>query len=297
MKTQTIEIKKIVPDKDQPRKFFPADKLAILKTSIKQYGIKQPLTVEDNGNGTYRLVNGERRYRAAMELKLKELPCIIEAPMDDITRLITQFHIQDEHEDWTPSEKANAIHKMAEDFKINSLEVCRLLNIDSRTAAKYMAFAKIIDKKSFNDNEIPITFAENIISVKAAARKSYLKNLGKDLTRQDEKDIEASIIVMIKSGSVHEKYDLVKVKDAVTQDVKSVQRLIDGSATSAEEIFRTSNAKGAYNLRNTLNSARYFCAHGANLIKEDSIKPDSSQMDIIKRVKKMAESLINEYSE
>ncbi len=71
-----LPISKVEPDKGQPRKNFDDEKMEELKQSIKEHGIFQPLIVQDKGD-YYEIVAGERRWRAAMDLGLKEVPVII----------------------------------------------------------------------------------------------------------------------------------------------------------------------------------------------------------------------------
>ena len=71
-----IGVNLIAPNPNQPRKVFEEDGILKLADSIRQFGIIQPLTVRKTGE-TYELVAGERRLRAAKELGLKEVPCVI----------------------------------------------------------------------------------------------------------------------------------------------------------------------------------------------------------------------------
>ena len=71
-----ISVNKIVPNPNQPRKAFSEDSIIKLADSIRQFGIIQPLTVRQNGE-MFELVAGERRLRAAKELNLTSVPCII----------------------------------------------------------------------------------------------------------------------------------------------------------------------------------------------------------------------------
>lgn len=71
-----VKTGKIEPNKDQPRKSFDEDSLLELAESLKQYGMLQPLLVQDKKN-YYEIVAGERRWRAAKLAGLKEVPVII----------------------------------------------------------------------------------------------------------------------------------------------------------------------------------------------------------------------------
>ena len=71
-----IKITEIEPNKEQPRKRFDEDSLLELSESIKQFGIVQPLIIQKKGK-RYEIIAGERRWRAAMKVGLKEVPAII----------------------------------------------------------------------------------------------------------------------------------------------------------------------------------------------------------------------------
>jgi ParB family transcriptional regulator, chromosome partitioning protein len=73
----SIPLDKISLPPNQPRRYFDSEALKQLTESIKQHGILQPLLVRQFGKGKHELVAGERRYRAALEIGLKEVPVVI----------------------------------------------------------------------------------------------------------------------------------------------------------------------------------------------------------------------------
>ncbi len=74
-----IPIRKIIPDPNQPRKSFVDSSLKEMALSISQYGVQQPIVVEyDKDADQYRIVSGERRYRASRIAGIEELPGIIQ---------------------------------------------------------------------------------------------------------------------------------------------------------------------------------------------------------------------------
>lgn len=75
-KVQTIDIDKIHPNPDQPRKNFDKESIEELSNSIKAHGIIQPIITVEDSEG-YMIIAGERRWRAAKNINLKEVPCII----------------------------------------------------------------------------------------------------------------------------------------------------------------------------------------------------------------------------
>lgn len=75
-KIQILSIDKIYPNPNQPRKYFEESSMSDLANSIKAHGIIQPLIVSENEKG-YMIIAGERRWRAAKSIDLKEVPCIV----------------------------------------------------------------------------------------------------------------------------------------------------------------------------------------------------------------------------
>lgn len=72
-----IAVSRIHPDPEQPRRSFDEEKLAELADSIRELGVMQPLLLAKTPDGDYRIVAGERRYRAAVSAGLQKLPCIV----------------------------------------------------------------------------------------------------------------------------------------------------------------------------------------------------------------------------
>lgn len=81
--SQTLPIQAIQMAANQPRRYFDPKKLAQLAESVQQHGILEPLLVRPLKGGLYELVAGERRYRAAQQIGLAELPVIVRELSDD----------------------------------------------------------------------------------------------------------------------------------------------------------------------------------------------------------------------
>lgn len=106
--TSTAPIKVINFPKQQPRKYFNAEKLAQLVTSVKEHGILEPLLVRPITNGEYELVAGERRLRAAIEAGLTEVP-IVSQQLDDREAVHVALIENLQREDLNPIEETDAI--------------------------------------------------------------------------------------------------------------------------------------------------------------------------------------------
>jgi len=109
-----VDIRKVEPNKDQPRQFFDEAALAELAESMKSFGIVQPLVVKDNGSH-YTIIAGERRYRAARLAGLTEVPVVIKEYTEMETLQVALLeNIQ--RQDLTPIEEANCYKRLMEDF-------------------------------------------------------------------------------------------------------------------------------------------------------------------------------------
>ena len=111
MKTaKWIPIDKIQPDIDQPRKNFNESSLNELAQSIKEYGIRQPIIVEYiQDKDHFRIVSGERRYKASQIVGLNEMPSIVQEKVDKAVRFAQQLVENIQREDFSPIDKARAL--------------------------------------------------------------------------------------------------------------------------------------------------------------------------------------------
>lgn len=126
-----VKIAKVEPNRDQPRKNFDEDSLQELADSIKQFGLLQPILVQDKKN-YYEIIAGERRWRAAKIAGLKEIPVIIRNYTErEIIEISLIENIQ--REDLNPIEEAHAFKRLLEEFHLKQDEVAECVS-KSRTA-------------------------------------------------------------------------------------------------------------------------------------------------------------------
>lgn len=117
-----LKIIDIEPNRKQPRKIFDDEQLETLADSIKTHGIIQPVLVSPTGNGTYRIVAGERRWRASKLAGLKKIPCIIkEYDNRSISELALVENLQ--REDLSPLEEAEGYQNLIDEFGLTQEEV------------------------------------------------------------------------------------------------------------------------------------------------------------------------------
>lgn len=126
-----IDVNKIEPNREQPRKNFDEDSLLELADSIKQFGVLQPLIVQDK-KGYYEIIAGERRWRAAKIAGIKEIPVIIKELTDqEVVEISLIENIQ--RENLNPIEEAIAFKRLLTEFDLKQDEVAERVS-KSRTA-------------------------------------------------------------------------------------------------------------------------------------------------------------------
>ena len=139
-----VKISKVGPNRSQPRKQFNEDSLMELADSIKQFGVLQPLLVQEK-NGFYEIIAGERRWRAAKMAGLKEIPVIVKEYTDlEIVEIALIENIQ--REDLNPIEEALAYKRLIHEFQLKQDEVAERVS-KSRTAITNSMRLKKLDER------------------------------------------------------------------------------------------------------------------------------------------------------
>ena len=127
-----IAIDKVVPDPDQPRRFFDETALNELAESVREHGVVQPIVVTPKGD-KYLIVAGERRWRAANKAGLTELPCIVRS-MNDQNRLEISLIENLQRHDLNALETATAYQKLRDQFNMTLEEIGKRLGGKSISA-------------------------------------------------------------------------------------------------------------------------------------------------------------------
>lgn len=167
-----VPIEKVVADPTQPRQVFDPKEMELLSKSVEQKGILVPLIVEDRKDGTYLLIDGERRYRTAKKLKLKEVPIEIEPPMTPSERMIMRFHLQDQHSSWSPFDRARAIAFFMKDEGLTIPQTSELLGISYESVRGWVSILTLSKRsQSFAiEKRLPFSYLSRI----ATLTKLYL---------------------------------------------------------------------------------------------------------------------------
>lgn len=139
-----MDINKVEPNREQPRKKFDEDALLELSESIKQFGVLQPLLVTERKD-YYEIIAGERRWRAAKMAGLKEVPVIIKKLTEqEIMEISLIENIQ--RENLNPIEEALAYKKLINEFNLKQDEVAERVSKSRTAVTNAMRLLKLNDK-------------------------------------------------------------------------------------------------------------------------------------------------------
>lgn len=144
-KSETIvKITQVEPNREQPRKNFDEDALQELADSIKQFGLLQPILVQDRKT-YYEIIAGERRWRAAKLAGLKEIPVIIrDYTEQEIVEISLIENIQ--REDLNPIEEAQAYKRLLTEFNLKQDEVAERVSKSRTAVTNSMRLLKLCDE-------------------------------------------------------------------------------------------------------------------------------------------------------
>ena len=139
---QELPLEKIAPNPDQPRKHFEQEALEELAASLKALGLVQPITVQALPSGSYQIISGERRWRAAQMAGLKTLPAYIRATQpSELLELALIENIQ--REDLSAIEVALAYQQLTEQYGLSQSKVAERVGKKRVTVTNYIRLLQL----------------------------------------------------------------------------------------------------------------------------------------------------------
>ncbi len=195
MKLLNLKMDKIVTNSNQPRKYFDNEKMSELKDSIKNSGLLQPITVRKISNGKYKIVAGERRYRACRELGMESIP-VIEMNVGDAKGYELSVLENIQRENLNPIEEAESYLMLMEVYGYTQEKLSEKLGKTRSSVSNKMRILKLPAsvKEMVKKGEISYGHARTLLSL------------------SDEKKIEEAAKEIINKGySVRETERRVKV--------------------------------------------------------------------------------------
>jgi ParB family chromosome partitioning protein len=233
---QTISIKSIKLPKQQPRRYFDAAKMAQLVQSVQEHGVLEPLLVRPIAKGSYELVAGERRLRAAQTAKLQEVPVVVRE-LDDKQALQVALLENLQREDLNPVEETEGILQLlAIALDTNPQEVIALLHqsynakqrgkelndnvtIQLKKVEDTLAVVGRFNAESFRSNRLPLlNLPPDILEVLRQGKLEYTK--ARAIAKlKDEQQRQ-----LLLEEAVDQNLSLAEIKERLKELTKAVPR-------------------------------------------------------------------------
>ena len=142
--TTEVDVDLLSPNEHQPRHQFEDGRLEELARSIKTSGVIQPIVVRKVGDG-YRIIAGERRWRAAQRAGLTRVPVVIkEIPVGQEAQLLEMALIENiQREDLNPIDEAAAYEKLSTDFNMTQEQIAAAVGKDRSSVANHLRLLKL----------------------------------------------------------------------------------------------------------------------------------------------------------
>ena len=232
---RTVKITMVEPNREQPRKNFDEDSLIELAESIKQFGLLQPILVQDRKT-YFEIVAGERRWRAAKIAGLKEVPVIVRNLTEqEIVEISLIENIQ--RENLNPIEEAMAYKRLLTEFDLKQDEVAERVSKSRTAVTNSMRLLKLCDEVqqmiiedmittgharaliSIEDKEQQYAIAQKIFDEKLSVRD--VEKLVKDMNKpvKEKKEVKKDKSLEIIYRDIEE-----KLKQALSTKVEIIAK-------------------------------------------------------------------------
>lgn len=220
-----VNITKVEPNREQPRKNFDEDALEELAESIKQFGLLQPILVQDRKT-YYEIIAGERRWRAAKKAGLKEVPVIIKNLTEqEIVEISLIENIQ--REDLNPIEIALSLQRLLNECNITQENLAEKVAKSRSVVTNYLRLLKLgtYAQKALISNQITFGHARALVAIEDVDTQESLVNkiINQKLSVRQTEDMLRKIQQnkTVKTIRVTLPKHLQVVKQSLTENLKT----------------------------------------------------------------------------
>ncbi|HEX7677769.1 MAG TPA: ParB/RepB/Spo0J family partition protein [Thermoanaerobaculia bacterium] len=211
-----IPISQIQPNPYQPRKTFNEASIEELARSVREHGIVQPLVVTRAGD-KYKLIAGERRFRAAQKAGLTTVPALIKEMMQEGDALQIALIENIQREDLNPIEEALAYHQLHDDFQLTQEEISKRVGKERSTVANFLRLLKLPDpvKKLLASGQLSMGHARALLAIESPKKQEQLADR---VVRKNLNVRQTEMLASESSPKTTEKKE--KEKDVFTRDAE-----------------------------------------------------------------------------
>jgi ParB family chromosome partitioning protein len=212
----SVPIEQISPNPYQPRRTFNDASIEDLARSVREHGIIQPLVVTRTGDNKYRLIAGERRFRAAQKAGLSEVPVVVKETLTDSDTLQIALIENIQREDLNPIEEAHAYHQLHEEFGLTQEEISKRVGKERSTVANFLRLMRLPDpvKKLLASGQLSMGHARAILAIDSPKKQEQLAE------RVVKRNLNVRQTEMLAAESSPKAAEPEKEKDVFTRDAE-----------------------------------------------------------------------------
>lgn len=219
---KNIKIIEIEPNPTQARKHFNEEAIEELANSIKNYGVLQPIIVENKGN-FYRIIAGERRWRAAKKAGLTEIPCLVRDEDEQRNKEISLIeNIQ--RENLNPIEKALGYKELIDNYNLRQQDLADKLGISRPYVTNTLRILNLDERvlQLALDGKLTEGHCKSLVSI-----------------QDPEKQYKAALRIIEKNGTVSDAEEMVKSEKKPVKKDKRYEAICRDIEDSFENYFGT----------------------------------------------------------
>ena len=241
-----IDIDRIAPNPDQPRRSFDENSLEELAVSIRELGVVQPLTLRMGDDGNYQIIAGERRWRAARKAGLTSVPAYVRTVSDsEMTEMALIENIQ--REDLNAIEVALGFRKLIDTYKLTQERLSERLGKNRATISNHLRLLRLPAEiqLGLRDRKLEMGHARAILSVEDP--KIQLK-LYKQVVK-DGLSVRAVEELARQLSAGNEETPAAKVKKEKSEEIKTLETNFSHYFSVPVKVDRKANGKGSVSFK------------------------------------------------
>ena len=240
---KNIKMSLIEPNKKQPRQSFDEEKITLLSQSIKEHGLIQPIIITPSKNGMYKIVAGERRWRAAKKARLKEIPAVIRTYNDEqVAEIALIENLQ--RENLNPIEEAIGYNLLIEEFNLTQETISKRVGKSRSAVANSLRLLSLEEdiKKLLINGTISGGHARAVLSLDntdlrlALVKKIVDDNLNVRQAEALAKQLQKKTPPKKEKSKTAVQLELEKIQNNLSSAMGTKVRIIDGAKKGRIEI-------------------------------------------------------------
>ncbi|CAM2954061.1 MULTISPECIES: ParB/RepB/Spo0J family partition protein [Vibrio] len=219
---QDIAIASLKPGIYQPRKDMSPEALEELSASIQSQGIIQPIVVRPLNTGGYEIIAGERRWRAARQAGLKQVPCLIK-PVDDRAAIAMALIENIQREDLNAIEEAQALERLQDEFKLTHQQVADVIGKSRTTVSNLLRLNQLADavKRLVETKQLEMGHARALLMLEGEQQEEIAERVAKkQLTvRQTEQLVKKCLSDTTEEKNVPEDVEIQQISQKLSENL------------------------------------------------------------------------------